>query len=381
MTDDPTQTSEAEATSEPIDAEFREAPKEKKAKRGPGWFTTFVMMLLATAGGGALGYAGAERMPGLLGGTGKLQLPENLATQSEISDLQDAQARLAGETGDTVDALQQRTARLESDLEALQLAGDEHLDQKVATLTARLDAIETLPPGEAGAPPDALSRALASAGARIDRLEERLDESDGETAAELAALRRSMAELATEVTNSQAARLGEGNALAEAALALSTIDAAARRGQDFSAAFAVLQRVRPDAPAVAELASIAERGAPTLAELKTDFETLSQAIRAELAQTGDAGALGAAGRIFGGVVEVRSPEAADDFTALDEAGTALDRDDLGGAVAALSRLEGEAGIAAAEWISQAEARRSLERALDTLRLDLTVEDQIQAGTE
>ncbi len=381
MTEDTTQTSDAEATSEPIDAEFREAPKAKKAKRGPGWFSTFVMMLLATASGGALGYAGAERVPGLLGGPGEPQLPENLVTQPDLSVIRDSQARLSEDTEETISGLQQRAARLESALEALQQAGVDDLDEEVATLTARLDAIETLPPGETGAPPDALSRALASAGARIDRLEERLDESDDETAVELAALRRSMAELATEITNRQAARLGEGNALAEAALALSTIDAAARRGQDFSAAFAVLQRVRPDAPAVAELAPIAERGAPTLAELKTDFETLSQAIRADLSETGDAGALGAAGRIFGGVVEVRSPEAADNFSALDEAGTALERDDLGGAVAALSRLESEAGIAAADWISRADARRSLERALDTLRLDLMVEDQIQAGTE
>ena len=367
---------------EPIDAEFREAEPARPAKparRGPGWLSTFLMMLLAAGGGGVLGYAGTERMPGLLGGSTSVELPGDLVTEASLANWERGQASSMAEVSDEVETLARRLSRVEGGVEALQATADDDISERLATLRARIDAIETLPTSE-GAPADsAVTRSLASAIARIDRVEARMTERDTAVSGELSALRRELEALSDRVEALPERRADAGNTLAEAALALSTIDAAARRGQDFSAAFAVLQRARPNSPAVREMAPIAARGAPTLEQLKASYDVLSAQIEDLLEQQGNAGAAGAAGRLFGDLVSVRSPEAAADFGALDEASTALARDDLAAAAAALSRIKGEAGALAVDWIESANARRTLERALDTLRLDLMVEEQTPAG--
>ncbi|MEO0786099.1 MAG: hypothetical protein AAFY10_10405 [Pseudomonadota bacterium] len=365
---------------EPIDVEFREAPEPTKVKRGPGWISTFLMMLLAAGGGGALGYAGAERVPGLLGGGDNASEQADFATTNALEGVERAQAEAAEETAESLTALRQRLARAEGALEALQSAVDDDTSERLAALTARLDAIETLPTGsgEPGAE-NAITRSLASALARVDRLESRLEDSETSTTEGLDALRADLVRIAEDVAAARSARASDSNTIAEAALALSTIDAAARRGQDFAAAYSVLRRARPNSPTVAELAPIAETGAPTIEMLKASFEDVAEAVADTLEGDSGGGALGAAGRLFGDVVEVRSPEAAADYAALDEARAALEREDLAGAISSLSRLEGEAGAAAASWIRQAGARRALERALDTLRLDLMVEGQNTTG--
>lgn len=373
---------DAVSMDEPIDAEFREAEPAvpaKPAKRGPGWISTFLMMMLATGGGGALGYYGAERMPGLLGGETAAALPSDLVKEARLAEMEVQQTAAIAEVANDVQSIERNLARLEGGVEAMQASADDDLPERVAALTARLDAIETLPTTD-GAPVDsAITRSLASAIARIDRLEARLTERDTALAGDIGGLRDDLSELVERVNAIPARDASRGNTLAEAALALSTIDAAARRGQDFSAAFAVLQRARPDSPAVREIAPIAARGAPTLEQLKSSYTALSLDIETRLEQQGGQGAASAANRLFGDLVSVRSPETADDFAALDEARIALDRDDLAGAATALSRLEGEAATLTEEWIGSARARRTLERALDTLRLDLMVEEQTPAG--
>ncbi|MEO0816915.1 MAG: hypothetical protein AAFX86_06355 [Pseudomonadota bacterium] len=383
MTDDKAQPTDPvddpKPLDEPIDAEFREAPTVQAVKRGPGWGASLFMMLLATGAGGVLGYVGAERIPGLLGGGAETDLPANLVTDADLEDARQRQQSALDTATEEVEALTRRLTEVERGLETLQARGDDDISERVAAVTARLDAIETLPTTD-GAPADsAVTRSLASAIARVDRLEARLSDQDAATAAELGAVRAEITSLAATVSGFERGGLGGGNALAEAALALSTIDAAARRGQDFSAAFAVLERARPDSPAVQEIAPIAARGAPTIAQLKSDFADRRRSIVQMLEQDGATGAAGAAGRLFGDLVTVRSPDASADFEALDEAESALARDDLGGAINALSRLDGESGALAAEWIETANARRTLERALDTLRLDLMVEEQMPAG--
>ncbi|MEM9740584.1 MAG: hypothetical protein AAF829_12020 [Pseudomonadota bacterium] len=364
---------------EPIDAEFREAAEPMVQKRGPGWSSAFMMMLLSCLGGGVLGYAGAERVPGLLGGRSGAELPGDFVTESDLAEWQNTREAAADTLSSDLEALALRLANAEGSLETLVATAESDVSDRVAVLTARLDAIETLPT-EDGEPTDsALNRSLASAIARIDRLEARIAERDDISKAELTQLRAELDRVASRIDSRSVSGAGPGNTLAEAALALSTIEAAARRGQDFSAAFSVLQRARPESPTVAQIAPIAASGAPTLAQLKSDFDAISRQIEDVLERRGSGGAAGAAGRLFGDLVSVRSPDVSEDFATLDEARTALDRDDLFGASTALSRLEGDAETLAAEWIVQAEARRALERALDTLRLDLMVEDQAPAG--
>ncbi|MEM1105251.1 MAG: hypothetical protein AAGH87_02590 [Pseudomonadota bacterium] len=367
----------------PINVEFREAAPPPRG--GPGWLSSFVLMTLAGLGGGALGYGASERMPGLLGGETSANLPAGLVTAAQLEAERGAR-RAADEASDAASAdalsdLAERVARTEGGVDALEAAADPALGERIAALTARLDRIETLPAGEGSASNDALRRALASAAARIDRLEARLQTSGETTDTELDALRSDLGALSARLDMAGSGQRSQEAAVAEAALALSTIEAAARRGQDFSAAFAVLQRVRPDAAAVAQLAPVAARGAPTLDVLQARFDPLADRIVEALERgPGEAsGPAGAAGRLFGDLVTVRRPEAAADFAALDEARTAVERQDLSAAVAALSRIEGSAGALAQAWTSEAQDRLTLERALDTLRLDLMVETPTITG--
>ncbi len=63
------------------------------------------------------------------------------------------------------------------------------------------------------------------------------------------------------------------------------------------------------------------------------------------------------------------------FEALDTAEEALADGDLGGAIVALEQIDGPAGESLQGWLDEARARRTLERTLDTLRLDLMAEDR------
>ncbi|MCI4643301.1 MAG: hypothetical protein MRY64_00780 [Hyphomonadaceae bacterium] len=375
---------------EPIDVEFREAEPERPARRGPGWSASLLLASVAAAAGGALGYAGAERMPGLLGGPTSIEapeLPDDLLQSSDLGRETEARLDLEDRLNRQISRLEERLDRAEERLSAPPIRIEEGPGEEVAAdlaaLQARLSAIEAIEPGEGGVSDAELARSLAGATSRIETLETRLENELARHEREILDLDGNLDELEAsfdalreDVRTARTDAEGRIAAAAEAALALSTMDAAARRGQPFVQALEALEQVRPDLRGLEALAPIAETGAPTQDDLVRQFPDMAEAVLSALQpETADSGVMGVAGRLFGDAVQVRREGDTPVLEALEAANDALDEGDLGGAIMALEPVDGPAGEALAGWLQGARDRRSLERTLDTLRLDLMAEDR------
>ena len=167
------------------------------------------------------------------------------------------------------------------------------------------------------------------------------------------------------------ASLRDTGMVADAALALSSIEAAARRGNAFRSAYAKLSAAMPDEPAVGMLADVSVTGAPTLSDLRTRFVGDRDAALATKANDTNDG-WGWVRTVFGDGVKVRRSGASEGplATSLSAAETALNDDDIAGAIVALSDLEGDAAEAMDDWLIDAQKRAVLEDALDRLRLKM-----------
>ena len=384
MTDTPPPGTDAE----PIDAEFEPAsgPAPGTVRSGPGWGAALVLAVLAAAGGGAIGY-GATQM---LADRSNDQLVDVTADAfiGVRAENETAREALKSELSEEIAALERRLDTAEAAIantpgRAAQadLTDDFASREALAALRRRVLALETTTPaGSTGASPDGLAQSVAALVARLDTLEAR--DPGAAMIDDLAVLRSEMDGFSDRLTNLEV-ELREGARAAssrqaartEAALALSTIEAAARRGQGFSAAFANLQSVRPDDASLAALEPIALDGAPTLGALKARFGPMEDAVRAAARPEASGDALSVAERFFGDAIDVRREGEPAVAGALDAARVALDEDDLGGAISALETLDRDALTAANTWLDAARARRTLERTLDGLRLALMREDQ------
>lgn len=385
---------------EPIDVEFREAEPEKPLRRGPGWGASVLLAVMAGLGGGLLGYAGAVHAPGLIGGAKpeaapEPELPDNLVERADLTREAEARLELERALSRDVSRLQERLDSAEERLAVPPVRIEEgmsaDLRDDILALEDRLDAMEAIEPDAGGSVSDgALARTVASAVSRLDTISARLDTYEARLDTELGRqesgtldleseiqdVRDMVLELRAELNSAHSETESRSMAAAEAALALSTIDAAARRGQPFGPALEALRRVRPNLSGLAALTPIAATGAPTLDDLVREFPDAAAAARAALQPEAEqSGALGIAGRLFGDAVQVRREGDAPVFEALDTAEAALADGDLGGAIVALEQVDGPAGEALEDWLDAARARRTLERTLDTLRLDLMAEDR------
>lgn len=390
-----------QAPDEPIDAEFEPAPSRAALafQQGPGWISLGLAMLVAIGAGAALGTMGTRYLAAPTDAEG--------VNAAEIEALRTAGTRL-----------QERAMALETAMEALEnrldqaeqaLAGQPGRMAPPAAVLAEIEArLEVLERTEPNGDSEPGSRALAAMGGRLDRLEREL-ESLGETAgalnervaaldaalreaagngrladltAELADLRTSLGDLRADINTVRSEALTTQQVATEraerraaAAVALSTIEAAARRGQGFSGAYANLARALPDHPEMARLEPLALAGAPTLETLRADFPAVREAVRTAASPEAGDDALGLAGRLFGDQIQVEREGEQSVADALNAAETALAGGDLGAAIDALERLGGGEATAAQDWLEAARGRRQLERTLDTLRLDLMREER------
>lgn len=364
---------------DPIDAEFREAEPEKaRARSGPGWFSSLILALFAALSGGALGY-GATQYLSPTASTPAAEPDTRLETLTSQIDA-------------TITALEDDLGDLETRLEVMSEA-DTSAD--LNDLAERIVALENRPTKSESTSDGDITPALAA----IDTLSQRLDAMEGENttdsvgqdavdalSAEILFIKNGLSDLESRIENlsrnmtRQAETAGaEADARADAAIALASIDAAARRGDGFAPALAALNRSRPDDRRLEQLEPFALDGAPTRAELSSTFPDVVQATRAALVpDAASSGVLGAAGRIFGDALQVRDPAAESAYAALETAEAAMARRDLDAALSALRTLDNTskpAKAALADWISAAEARQTLESVLDSLRLDLMAEDR------
>lgn len=327
----------------PIDAQFEPAPDAAPApeQRAPGWAALGVVGILSALIGAAAGAYGSRLLPAAPDAGADVKRLEK-----QVADLAATQARID-------EALSKPAAA------SAELAG---LIAELDTLSQRLDLALA-----AGGDPEALSALTA----RIDALEARRAEApapDPQVALLTERLRNIETERQADAAQARAAQ--EFGNRAEAALALSAIEAATRRGAGFEADYRALRKALPGNESVKRLAPYVT-GVPALAALQAEFPAVRAAV-IDAATPEPSARLSWVDRVFGDAVSVRPATGKHSETAriLDLASAALSAGDLSGAVRALTRLEAEPARAAEDWTRRANRRITLEEALEDVRLSL-----------
>ncbi|MDP1553896.1 MAG: hypothetical protein Q8L84_00435 [Hyphomonas sp.] len=340
MTSDPFR--DPDPVNGPIDAQFEPAPAgaDKAARPGPGWIALGAAAVLAALIGAVAGIYGADFVrpnstPELAAAQKRLEsrLGEVMALQAAIDQKLSEPAAASAELAGLIRELDVVSRRLD---QAIAAGGD---PAALAALTSRLDALE----GRAAA--DAEVAALT---ARLAGLE--------------AATREAAAESSAAVKSS--------GSRADAALALSAIEAAMRRGTGFESDYRALRNALPMNNEIKRLAPYVS-GVPALTALQAEFPSVRAAVlAAEVPDT--SGRLSWVDRVFGDAVSVRPANGKHTAVTrgLDAAAAALAAGDLAGSVQALGVLEGDAARAAEDWTRRANRRITLEAALEDVRLSL-----------
>ncbi len=158
------------------------------------------------------------------------------------------------------------------------------------------------------------------------------------------------------------------------ALALSAIEAAARRGRPFQSGYQRLVAAMPDEAAVLALQPIAATGALTIFDLREQFAALeSRALDAEATDAG--GATSLMRSIFGDGVKVRRAGQDNAVDRLEAAHDYLTRDNLRAAIAEIEALPPDVQSVFTDWLDNAQQRQSLDDALEALRLAMIAKDR------
>jgi len=385
MTDDSIPESSVDPV-EPIDADFEPAvddPKTARTGSGPGWLGAGVMSLMAAGLGGIIGIGAHILMPSGLGDPGA----EVAALNTRLDRLEQAgpDDRAALKAG--IDALANRIDSLPQ--------GQASDPVDLSGIEGRLQALESIEVGDTVAPEE-LTRALTSLSERIGTLSERVDALEArpvpvDLSARVDAIERdfgtlrdstleqtkqgrSLADMLARVQTEQSdarAAAASASSVAEAALALSAIEAASRRGVPFEADYRALRSALPTVDAVRALGALAPTGALTVSELTDQFGAAADAAR-KTVPVEESGNWGWINKFFGGAVTVRKADGSDDdpFGLLSRAGEALEEGDLDKAVAYTARLDGAPGAAMSGWTEAAKRRINLESSLEAVRLAL-----------
>lgn len=331
----------------PIDAQFEPAPASPDARppvAGPGWLALGATGLVAALIGAAAGIYGGDALrpdktAELTAAQKRLEarVGEVMTLQAAIDEKLSEPAAASAELAGLIRELDAVSQRLDT---AMAANGD---PEALAALTARLDALEDRPRGSA-------------ASTEVTALTERLARLEADSKA--AALESSAA-------------VASSGTRAEAALALSAIEAATRRGTGFEPEYRALRKARPDNESVKRLAPYVS-GVAALTSLQAEFPKIRTAVLAAATPEKTSGRLSWIDRTFGEAVSVRPADGKHPAItkALDGAAAALEAGNLPASVQALAALEGNAAAAAEDWTRRANRRITLEEALEDVRLSL-----------
>ena len=362
----------------PIDAEFEPADTtpaaEQKSGRGPGWTAFFALGLFAVAGF-ALSAANSGLIPGFKPGERKLNSletridalsatqtsnTENAVSQgAEIAALKGRADSLRADRTRTVTdmrAIRDEVEAIQADIAALQRARVASLaedgsdasstsSESVAALDARISAIE-----------DALVSQLDGYNLAIDLLKTRLDALEEKAGSESLT--------ATSATNNRT----------EAALALSAIEAAARRGRPFLSAYQRLNTAMPGNNAVRSLSSVSSKAVPTRADLTATLPALIDQALDQDAQARSGGS-GWMRDLFGDGIQVRRKDAVTTRDHLDRATAALEAGELSDTIEHIRAIDADLQPVFTDWVQNAEDRHLLEETLEALRLTMIAEER------
>jgi hypothetical protein len=385
----------------PIDAEFEPAAPRTKAPKqtnrsGPGWLAFGLVGLISIA---SLGLAAASS--GLLPGfkddadalepiktdiaalkvTGDLsqeavtQLAEDITRlnafrrnavnsqrniNQQFEDINGAievlEADISAAMGDTpIAAATVATGPELAATEATQTEPADIMETRFSELEARIAALSNAASVETNSA-DIATIELTAIEEEIGLLRERLDVVEAELAEQPAPAEQTD-------TNSE-----------DAALALSAIEAAARRGRPFLAAQQKLATALPSNTAAARLEALATDAVPTLADLRASFpDLMSKAIDAEAQAEG--GSSSWMRSLFGDGIKVRKKGEVTASDHLLAASEALGERDLETAISRITALDPVVQTVFTDWLDNARKRQTLEDTLEALRLTMIAKDR------
>lgn len=351
------------AATEPKEPEKTEAApgaaqaREASASRGGLWpIIALVLMLAAVA-------AAPFIAPALPWGpkAGGAISPEEIGTLSERV----AALEKRGETPTVSPEIEGRLARLEEQLGRLAQRPAASVPPELVERLQRLEAASA----EVSIPPDLVRR--------IEALEQRPQASpEGVSAAqqeahraagEVQALQQRLAALEEQLRQQASADRIDQALL----LAVTRLRQSAATSRPFAAelgAALALAKERPELAAeLRKLEPVAEKGVPTIAMLRQEFDAVAaEIVRADDAPASDGWADEILAKVRGLVTIRRVGKATVESgteAAVANAEEALAEGDLDGAVAALETLEGGAAKSAEPWLAEARRRLGVEAAL------------------
>ena len=363
----------------PIDAEFEPArppeTSEPSLRGGPGWSALAGVCLIAVVGL-FLATANAGFVPGLHPGSNQIsalaievervtaELSEDTSqTSTLVTDIATLESRADSLLADrTRGVTEMRDIRgeietLKADISTLQRVrvaslaaeasapGPEEAGLDRSALNTRMTALE-----------DALVSELSSYDSALENIKTRID-----------ALENAVATDGLRTANAT-------NARTEAALALSAIEAAARRGRPFLTAHQKLAAALPGNEAVDRLAPIAGTAIPTLSSLRIAYPPLMErALDQAASETG--GSAPWMRNLFGDGIQVRQQGSVTSRDHLDRAEAALRDSDLAAAIEHVRAVDADLQPVFTDWVNNAEDRHQLEQTLEALRLTMIAKER------
>lgn len=315
----------------------------------------------------------SNRLDGAMANTGSGDALEALELRiSALEEVGDASAATPGEMVSVLSSIRQRTEKLESENEAITESFADRTNA-IDALKARIEDIEFAFQSIENTGDGAGSFALADLQAELENLKttvertEDFEEENRERFSEMLA--------GLEMVGEAEQKADEAKETASAALALSRIEAAAREGRSFHAAYKQLSEALPGDKAVARMESIASSGALTLRQLSQQFPGDRAAALDAMDDSADDG-WGWTRQVFGSGVKVRRASAAGGpRELLDKAEEALEAGDLKAALEALQDLPEKPKAIMDDWMSRAQARLTLQDTLDDVGVRLIGRDQ------
>ncbi len=345
-----------------------------------------------------------EQMKTLLAGDGNREGLQALVEELSIVSQRLDEALAPGAAGISAEALEAIEARLdalEKPFDETGKASPREVTRALAALTQKLERIEAVQK-EIGISQAERDAAVKQLGDRLTDIEFSGAGTDGRAGESVMALREEVDALkadleawrsATETSAGAASadiekykaliaamqdkqdtgrqEADASRSLARAALALSSIEAAARRGHSFRADYVRLKSALPDERDVRALADLSEMEVPTETSLRAAFGPASEAALKAVRGTGRKSGWGWVDDVFGDVVTFRKGDESEaPQTILQNARAKLDEGDLAAAVKNAKMLKGKARDEMSDWIDQAEQRIRLEEGLERLRIRL-----------
>ncbi|MEO1554650.1 MAG: hypothetical protein AAFR82_12030 [Pseudomonadota bacterium] len=361
---------------DPIDAEFEPAQRTESsgllARSGPGWLAYLV---LATICLGVSVY-GAGLIPGFKPGSSDLA-----ALQSEITTIQaaeDTQTTQAAALETDIAALKSRADNLQAD-RTRAVTDIRGLREEIEALRADISSLQRARIASIAEPSEEDAETperpdLSAITTRLTSVEDALISQLTDYDNALGLLKTRVEALEAKAAEEALTSGTSANARTEAALALSAIEAAARRGRPFLSAHQRLAAAMPGNQAIGRLAPLATDPIPTLSDLSGTLPELTDRALDQDARSAGTGNSWMR-QVFGDGIQVRRDGELTTTDHLRGAETALAAGDLGTAIEQIRALDADLQPVFTDWLNNADNRLMLEQTLEALRLTMIAEER------